>query len=607
MADSVQQRLDQMVPALVELQERGIFSQAEVRAVVAKRREFEYKLRRLVARKPDYLRYLAYEINLEALRKIRRQKAKVSGKLPAKKASHEFAGIKHIRSIFERATRRFLADEALWLQYVEWALGAGSAKLASQAVSKALQFHPHSIQLWTKAASFEFFQNGNAQAARVLLQRALRLNQHSSELWLEYYRLEWLYIDKKKAKMKRKEGKEIKGLEVGSLEGEEEKAQSVISTVEETSLDEFCKGAVPLAVFRSCIKTMPSDVELRWRFAEVASNFENSEHVIDEIRKSIVKDFRESPQGWEVLSRFPFLHIDESSSEETSSAVKDAISVFEEGIKQVPSPCSAIWEKYSALLKSLNVEGYSEVLLNLYARADSTGNLSLVLGKEWIELLEQRGHLQQALQVVQKLCSAFKVDPEVWIISAKLYQKYQLFGNEDANSTMNQKTVTSILKKGLDASNKDGAKYSELWHLLIESMYMANASEKKMVKVFQQACAACPNHLVEFGLKYLQWAGVTKGAQGVRTAFQDLESTYLTSDPAMMPVYETAIRSEITQSLSQRAVKETRRLFEKALDKFGAFHTEFWQMYEDMERSLNNHEQANSIRWRAKRVLEDNS
>jgi U3 small nucleolar RNA-associated protein 6 len=45
-----------MVPELEAMEARGYFSRGEVRAIVRRRQDFEYALKRLSARKDDYLR-----------------------------------------------------------------------------------------------------------------------------------------------------------------------------------------------------------------------------------------------------------------------------------------------------------------------------------------------------------------------------------------------------------------------------------------------------------------------------------------------------------------------------------------------------------------------
>lgn len=73
MADVVQYRLEKMIPELDDLEKRGLFSKSEIREIVKKRRDFEYRLKRPSTIKEDYLRYIEYEKQLEALRKLRKK------------------------------------------------------------------------------------------------------------------------------------------------------------------------------------------------------------------------------------------------------------------------------------------------------------------------------------------------------------------------------------------------------------------------------------------------------------------------------------------------------------------------------------------------------
>ena len=49
--------MEEMVPELEDLEEKGYFSKAEIRDVVRKRENFEYALKRRIPTKADYLRY----------------------------------------------------------------------------------------------------------------------------------------------------------------------------------------------------------------------------------------------------------------------------------------------------------------------------------------------------------------------------------------------------------------------------------------------------------------------------------------------------------------------------------------------------------------------
>jgi U3 small nucleolar RNA-associated protein 6 len=60
-----------MLAELKDFGQKGIFSSAEIKQIIQKRTSFETALVRRVPNKNDYLRYAAYEMGLEALRRKR--------------------------------------------------------------------------------------------------------------------------------------------------------------------------------------------------------------------------------------------------------------------------------------------------------------------------------------------------------------------------------------------------------------------------------------------------------------------------------------------------------------------------------------------------------
>ncbi|KAL9957450.1 hypothetical protein ACROYT_G039085 [Oculina patagonica] len=72
MAEYVQQNLEGMLPELEELERMGVFSSDEIKTIIRKRREFEYRLQKRIVQKTDFLRYMQYEINLVMLKKKRK-------------------------------------------------------------------------------------------------------------------------------------------------------------------------------------------------------------------------------------------------------------------------------------------------------------------------------------------------------------------------------------------------------------------------------------------------------------------------------------------------------------------------------------------------------
>lgn len=165
--------------------------QDEIHQIVEKRRAFEYMMKRIPLRKIDALRYIEYELNLDALRQKRKERSGLE-----KTTLGDTAGIKRVHSIFDRVIYKHRGSVELWLQYIAFCKAERSGRVLSHVFSRALQSHPRSPELWIEAASYEFSTNLNIESARVLMQRAIRINKGCQRLWHEYFRLELLYIQK---------------------------------------------------------------------------------------------------------------------------------------------------------------------------------------------------------------------------------------------------------------------------------------------------------------------------------------------------------------------------------------------------------------------------
>ena len=188
-AAAVQQILERMVPELEDLQERGIFTQAEVRSIVDRRREHEYAMHRRAPDEVDFVRAIEYELNLEALR--RRRKVKL-GMRRSTLADH--AGLRRVHFIFDRATRRLRADARWWTQWADFCIRTRSTRAADRVFGRALQLHPRDEALWILAASWHFDRMSNFATARSLMTRAVRVNRFSRALWVAFFRLECVYV-----------------------------------------------------------------------------------------------------------------------------------------------------------------------------------------------------------------------------------------------------------------------------------------------------------------------------------------------------------------------------------------------------------------------------
>ena len=170
MAERVQEILEGMVPELEDLRRRGLCTPQEVKALLRRRESAEYLINRRQPTRADFLDALKLELNFEALLRVRRKKIG----LPRRGAS-DYAVRKRVHFIFDRALRKFKADEELWLQWISYSERTQARGRLSRVFMKAVAILPRSSALWIRAARWEVEGRQNLPGARSLLQRALRL------------------------------------------------------------------------------------------------------------------------------------------------------------------------------------------------------------------------------------------------------------------------------------------------------------------------------------------------------------------------------------------------------------------------------------------------
>ncbi|KAH7926525.1 hypothetical protein BV22DRAFT_1008879 [Leucogyrophana mollusca] len=189
--ERVQFQQEQMLAELKDLVQKSLFTQAEIKQIMKKRTQFETALVRRIAKKSDFLRYAAYEMGLEQLRRKRVERLKLP---PSAPSISDYALVRRQFQIFERALKKFKSDVGLWVQYIQVAKREGARALVGRITARALQLHPNTPSLYILAASHELAHH-SPSAARSLLQRGLRLNADSIEMWREYIRMEMGFVE----------------------------------------------------------------------------------------------------------------------------------------------------------------------------------------------------------------------------------------------------------------------------------------------------------------------------------------------------------------------------------------------------------------------------
>ncbi|ORZ41715.1 U3 small nucleolar RNA-associated protein 6-domain-containing protein, partial [Catenaria anguillulae PL171] len=170
--------------------------QVEIKAIVKQRTDYEYALKRRGAVLNDFLKYIQYEWQLE---KIRRKRVARLGH-SYKPSMCDYAGVKRLHNLFNRAVFKFPGDVDLWLQYINMAKKWKSYKRLGSIFARAIQLHPRHAGLWILAAAWEFEAQANTGSARKLMQRAVQLNREKQELWIEWFKMECMFVTKIRAR-----------------------------------------------------------------------------------------------------------------------------------------------------------------------------------------------------------------------------------------------------------------------------------------------------------------------------------------------------------------------------------------------------------------------
>lgn len=398
--------MEEMVPELEDLEQRGYFNKLEIRSIVRKRRDFEYALKRRAALKRDFLKYIQYEQGLERLRVIRKKERNIEGK----PTLADMCFVRRVHFIFERALRKDRGDLGLWAAWLDYCKTSNSGKKASAVLARALQLHPTSPALWARSAAWEFERNANAVAARALMQQGLRMCKDAPGLWHEYFRMELLYA------LRLQERRKILGIN---------------TMTEDIAAEAVLQGAVAGVVYKNAIVSVNKSndtISFRKKFLDILAPYQfiGKKALGDLIFHSIEQDYPTNPLAWDLKARRRYSEEGKTDEETWQST----LAVYEEGIEVAPSI-----HMYRCLLQFLeerlielgvtNMEQEPLELrdqarvLALYRRAlrlfeESRGLKDEELLLQWPRACLRIGDTRQAIQAAQWACEAIPHSSKIW-------------------------------------------------------------------------------------------------------------------------------------------------------------------------------------------------
>ncbi|XP_054249801.1 U3 small nucleolar RNA-associated protein 6 homolog [Indicator indicator] len=578
MAERVEQRVEDRVPELEQLERVGLFTRKEIRAILRKVSALEYKIQRRALRKEDFVNYIQYEINLLEL--IRKRRARIGYSF--KKDEIEFSMLQRVHSLFKRATGKWKDDVQLWLSHVAFCKQWNTKNQLSKVFSSMLAIHPNKPALWIMAAKWEMETRLSSESARHLFLRALRFHPECPKLYQEYFRMELMNAEKQ-----RKEKKEF------------ERAQMDLG--EFSYSEEILNGEMARIIYRDAAQKIKG-AEFHLAVLSIAKLFDFTQDLQKEILESLQTKFADDPLTWEYLAHRE-LELGSLQSTEHSTKQKKVsemtqreercCAVFEEAVGAVPT--EAMWKCYitfclerynrktnSAELKQKRLER----TLSVFDKAHESSFLPEALYKQWLQLLLEFNLSEKAVEVAEAASKRFSLSVEAW--QMRLQVLIQLKRDD----------VTQCFEEAIKHMKSKGT--LPLWTLRVEWSEGTNSKEHTEALYQRSLHATSPAESVTMKEKYLDWSYRNCGYKKVKKVFTSL----CENRPFSIDFFRRMIQIEKEQESCK--MLHLREYYERALREFGSTDSDLWVDYikEELSHPQGKPENCGNIHWRAMKMLQ---
>uniref|UniRef100_A0A8V5H157 UTP6 protein n=1 Tax=Melopsittacus undulatus TaxID=13146 RepID=A0A8V5H157_MELUD len=542
MAERVEQRLEDRIPELEQLERVGLFTRKEVRAVLRKASALEYKIQRRALRKEDFITYIQYEVNLLELIKKRRARIGYS----FKKDEIEHSILHRVHCLFRRATGKWKVSLLICI---------GRLKNAFLVMNS---FVLPIAALWIMAAKWEMETRLSSESARHLFLRALRFHPECPKLYQEYFRMELMNAEKQ-----RKEKKVF----------EQAKMNLVGSHV-----NVILWNNNNLILF-SC-------------------------YLQKEILESLQTRYADDPLTWDYMARRELEMESKQSTEQTTKQMKitemtqreeRCSVVFEEAVGAVPT--EDMWKCYITFClerynRKTNSQGLKqkrlERTLSVFNKAHESSLLSEALYKQWVQLLLESSQFEKATEVAAAATKRFSHSVETW--QMRLQVLIQLKCDD----------VTQCFEEAIKHVKSQVCGALPLWTLWVEWSEATNSKEDTEALYQRSLQATTPAESTTMKEMYLDWTYRNGGYKKVKKVFTSL----CENRPLSLDFFKKMIQIEKEQESCK--MLHLREYYERALREFGSTGSDLWLDYikEELNHPQGKPENCGSIHWRAMKMLQ---
>ncbi|XP_051014047.1 U3 small nucleolar RNA-associated protein 6 homolog [Acomys russatus] len=582
MAEIIQERIEDRIPELEQLERIGLFSHAEIKAIIKKASDLEYKIHRRTLLKEDFISYVQYEINLLEL--IQRRRARI--KYSFKKDEIEYSIVHRVQGVFGRASAKWKDDVQLWLSYIVFCKKWGTKAHLSKIFSAMLAIHSNKPALWIMAAKWEMEDRLSSESARQLFLRALRFHPECPKLYQEYFRMELMHAEKL-----RKEKQEFD--------------KAAMDVVNFDHPEEVLKGELARIIYKNSIRKIKG-AEFHVSLLSIAQLFNFAKDLQKEIYDDLQALHTDDPLTWDYVARRELEIAPQAGEEQPASKQAKAVevgrreerccAVYEEAVKTLPT--EAMWkcyinfclERFAKKSSSVPLRGQRlERTMLAFRKAHELKLLSEVQYKQWIDLLLRQDLFKEALQAAEAGTDLFKDSAAMWQLKLRV-----LIDSRSPDIAVHFEEAFAHLKPQVCLP---------LWISWAE--WSENAkSQEETEAVYQKAVLAVTGAgSVTLKEKYLDWAYRCGGYKKARAVFKSLQE----SRPFSVEFFRKMMQFEKEQEASKMA--NLREYYERALREFGSTDSDLWMDYikEELSHPFGRPENCGQIYWRAMKMLQGQS
>ncbi|XP_063332558.1 U3 small nucleolar RNA-associated protein 6 homolog [Pelmatolapia mariae] len=579
MAEIVQQRIEDRIPELEQLERVGLFTKKEVKSIIKRVTALEYKLHRLIVNKEDFIAYIQYEINVLEL--IKKRRAHIHYQF--KREEIEYPIIHRINSIFKRATNKWKDDVQLWLSHVAFCKKWATKSQISKVFSAMLAIHPDKPALWIMAAKSELEDRNSSESARHLFLRALRFHPNDKKVYQEYFRMELLHCEKlRKQKIQ---------LEQAQMDlGEYEFSPEILS------------GKLAEVVYKDATGKI-KEAEFVISLLNIAAIFDFTKDLQDSILQDLQTNYTDDSSTWDFMAKRELeapgageeLQTAKGRASDINRREERCCQVYEEGVKSLNT--EPMWTCYVAFLlermkRKTNVqelkEKRQERLLGVLQRAHDCSLLKENYYKNWLQILLSSGDAEGAASVAMTATQRYSQSVTMWSLSLQTLME---LGSRDIGRCFQDALKHVSPKESLP-----------LWQLQFEWSKANQSAEETEAILKRGLLSAVPAVAMEMKECYLDWSYSTGGYKKARKTFTSQQE----NRPLSKDFFTRMIQIENEQENPK--MNNLRDYYERVLQEFGTSDEDLWLQYIREELGpLGQPENCGKIHWRAMKFLEGES